>query len=352
MERTIATTGTLGADEQSVLGAKVAGRLQTIAVDVGTRVRRGDLLARIEPRDFELRLRQAAGALAQSRATLGLPLDGDDDQVELESLSAVKEAGAVLNESTRAHDRALDLSRSGILSRAEWDAAEAAHSVATTRYERALEEARTRIAVLSQRRAEYDIGRKQLADADIRAPFDGIVRERIGNVGEYVTAGAPVVSLVASDPLRLHLEVPERLSGQVEVGQGVRVRVEGDDRVYRGRIARLSPSLDERSRTLRVEADVPAQEPLRPGLFARAEIVVADRDDVLTVPSEALVVFAGIEKVLVAQGGKAAEKTVVTGRRAGDRVEIVSGIAAGDLVVLEPGGLRSGQPLAIAAAGR
>jgi len=133
----------------------------------------------------------------------------------------------------------------------------------------------------------------------------------------------------------------------VSTGQVVRLLVEGDTNVYTGRIARLSPALDERSRILRVEADVPGRGSLRPGLFARADIVIDDHQPALSVPAAAMVTFAGLEKIVLADNGKALERSVTTGRRGPDWIEVTSGLKVGDLVVVNPGGLRSGQPLTI-----
>ena len=99
---------------------------------------------------------------------------------------------------------------------------------------------------------------------------------------------------------------------------------------------------------LLIEADVPAQGSLRPGLFARADIVINQREPVLTVPAEAIITFAGLEKVIVVQNGKALEKAVSTGRRQHEAVEVLSGVKADEVVVLSPGALRTGQPVTIA----
>ena len=137
--------------------------------------------------------------------------------------------------------------------------------------------------------------------------------------------------------------MPERECILVRTGQVVHLLVEGDTNTYSGRIARLSPALDEQTRTLRVEADVPRQGSLRPGLFARAQIIVTEHEEALTVPADAIITFAGLEKVVVVQDGKAVEKVVTTGRRGPDWVEVVSGLEAGETVVLSPGSLRTGQ---------
>ena len=183
MERTVLATGSLLAQEQSTLSVKVPGRLTVVAVDLGSAVRQGDLIAQIEPRDYELRVQQAAAALSQARATLGLPLEGEDDRIAPEDTSPVRQAKAVLEEAVANRDRVLSLSQQGISSAAERDTVQAAYKVALNRYETALDDARTRQASLAQRRAELELARKQLADTAVRAPFDGVVQTRIANLG-------------------------------------------------------------------------------------------------------------------------------------------------------------------------
>ena len=343
MPRMIHVNGSLAAQEQSTLSAKVTGRLERLSVDIGSVLRQGELVAQIEPRDYDLGLQQAAAALAQSRAALGLPLEGDDDRIELERVTAVKQAKAVLEEAGKNRDRVKRLSVSGIASQSEVDTVESAHTVALARYEAAIEDGRGRMATVAQRRAELELARKRLADASVRAPFDGTVQARPASVGEYVAAGTPIVQLVKTDPLRLRLEVPERECILVRTGQVVLLLVEGDTNTYRGELARLSPALDDQTRMLRVEADVPREGSLRPGLFARARIIVTEREQALTVPLEALTTFAGLEKVVGVREGKAVEQVIATGRRGPDWVEVLSGLEAGEAVVLSPGSLRTGQ---------
>jgi RND family efflux transporter MFP subunit len=145
--------------------------------------------------------------------------------------------------------------------------------------------------------------------------------------------------------LRFRAEVPERDAASVRMGQQVRVTVEGVSTSFLGRVVRLSPTITEQNRMLIVEAEVANNGTLRPGSFARADIITSDTSKAVTVPTNAIVTFAGIEKVIVVQNGKALEKPVTTGRRAGDWTEIVSGVNVGDAVVLDPGNLQSGQPV-------
>jgi len=343
MERIVTATGILAAEEAATLSVKIGGRLKEIPVDLGSVVKRGDIIAQVEPRDYELRLQQAAAALSQARAIVGLPLEGSDDRFDPEKTSAVKQAKAVLDEAAKNRDRVLSLSRQGIAAPAELDTVEAAYKVALNRYDAAFEDTRTRQAVLAQRRAEFELAHQQLMDTSLRAPFDGAVQGRLANLGEFLAAGAPVVKLVQTDPLRLRLETPERDAAAVRSGQRVRLTAEGDTNVYEGTLTRVSPAIDETSRMLLAEADVRNDGSLRPGLFARAQIITRENDEGLAVPATALITFAGLEKVVTVQDGKALEKIVTTGRRGTGWIEIVTGLKAGESVVVDPGNLRTGE---------
>lgn len=347
MERVVAATGALLAYEQTTLSVKVAGRLQSLAVDLGSGVKAGAVVAQVEARDYELGVQQVEAALAQARATLGLPLEGTDDRIPPEETSPVRQAKAVLEEASKNRDRVLRLAQQGISSSSEQDTVEAAFKVAQSRYQTALDDARTRQAALAQRRAELDLARQQLADTTVRAPFDGTIQARVANLGEYLAAGSPVVRLVKTSPLRLRLEVPERQAVELRAGQTVRFTVEGGTHQHQATLARLSPALTEQSRVLVAEADVPNDGSLRAGAFIRAEVIVATTDRGIAVPSEALVLFAGLEKVVLVRDGKAVERVVETGRRGAGWVEIVSGLEAGTPVVLEPGNLQTGQAVEV-----
>ena len=173
-----------------------------------------------------------------------------------------------------------------LIPKQDLDAAEAALGVAEGRHQEAIETARTRQALLSQRRSELAIAQQQLADSVLTAPFDGAIRERLVSPGDYLAAGAPVAVLVRVHPLRLKLSVPEREALGVRVGQPVELMVEGVPTTHTGKVARISPSISEDNRTLMVEAEVPnADGALRPGSFARAAIVVQSGDPAILVPA-------------------------------------------------------------------
>ncbi|MEP6637586.1 MAG: efflux RND transporter periplasmic adaptor subunit, partial [Acidobacteriota bacterium] len=343
----VTVNGTLVAYDQTTASVKVPGRLRSITVDLGSVVRRGQVIAQVEPQDYNLRVQQAEAALAQARARLGLSPDGRDDNVNPDETGTVRQARAVLDEARVNRDRSEKLVEQGVVARSDFDAADASYKVALSRYQDAMEEIRNRQALLAQRRSELSLARQQLSDTSVYAPLDGIVQEKRASVGEYLAAGAPVVEIVKMDPLRLRAEVPERESQNVRFGQNVRVTIDGDTNVYVGQVMRLSPVIAQQSRMLVVEADVRNSGKLRPGAFAHAEIVTNDAKMAVTVPSKSIVTFAGIEKVIIVQNGKAMEKPVTTGRRSGEWTEIVAGVNVGDQVIVDPGNLQSGQAVEV-----
>jgi RND family efflux transporter MFP subunit len=347
LTQTVTAPGTLAADEQAALSFKVAGRVSEIKVDLGSRARKGQVIATLETTEFKVRLQQAEAALQQARVRLGLPPQGADDRVDPENTSLARQARALLEEAKSNRDRTIQLVNQGIQSRAELDRVESAFKVADSRYQDAIEEVRNRQAVLLQRRSELAIAQQQIVETTLYAPFDGAVRERRASLGEYLNAGAPVATIVRLHPLRLRVETPEREAQGIKAGQSVRVLVEGDQQSYSGRVARLSPAFQEQSRTLIIEAEVDNQNgKLRPGSFAKAEIQTSVTSDVVMVPASAIVTFAGIQKVFSVKDNKAIEKNVVVGRSEGDWV-VVEGLEADAPVVLSPGNLVSGQPVSI-----
>jgi RND family efflux transporter MFP subunit len=344
---TVTVNGTLAAYDQTTVSVKVPGRLRVISVDLGSVVRRGQNIAQLETTDYRLRVQQSEAALAQARVRLGLSPDGTDDRVSIEQTGTVRQARAVLDEAKLKRERAIKLVEQSVISREEYERVDAEYKVALSRYQDAIEEIRNRQGLLAQRRSELALARQQLADSNVYSPLDGVVEQKQVSVGEYLAAGAPLVTIVRMDPLRLRAEVPERESRGIRMGQSVRVSVEGDPVSYMGHVKRLSPTITQQSRVLVVEADVANSGRLRPGSFVRADIVTDEAKVAVTVPTSAIVTFAGIEKVIQVQNGKAIEKPVTTGRRGPDWVEIIAGVNVGEAVVLEPGNLQTGSAVEV-----
>ncbi len=343
-ERTLRISGELVAFEQATLSTKVAGRLDELAVDLGSRVAKGDLLARIDAHDYELRLTQAEAALAAARARLGLSLsDGDGkDDIDPEHVAIVLGARTALDEALREEKRVAEMVHSGVGTQAASDSAHSAVLLAQAKLQDALEEVQNRRAQVLQRRADLALARSQLADTKVLAPFEGAVVARLAGTGDYLPAGAPIARLVRYDPLRLRLDVPEYAAAGIRGGQPLRAELEDGTKVT-GQVARVSPELSAKNRTLLVEGELPNKDgALRPGAFARVEVVLDSAARTLVVPPEALLRFAGLDKLFEVVDGKALERRVRVGRADGQRIEILEGITAGAELVLQPGNLQGG----------
>jgi len=348
ISRTIEVNGTLAAQDEVAVAFKVPGRIDVLPVDLGDVVRQGQVIATLDKTDLRLAVSQAEAALEQARARLGLTPGVDSDSVVAEKTPLVQQARAAFEEARLARARAQQMLDQKLIARADFDTAEANYQIADGRYQDAIDEIRNRQAALLQRKTERELARQMLSDADLRAPIPGAVLMRAGSVGQYVAPGAPVVTLVRMHPLRLQLPVPERAAAGVRIGQEIVLSLEDDGATYRGNVTRLSPAIDPVNRTLMVEAAIPNQSgSLKPGSFVRTSLVTQRGEDALFIPSDSLVVFAGIEKVYLVANGKSAERLVRTGRRQGDRLEVVEGLKAGDRVVLKPGSLVGGVPVIV-----
>lgn len=349
MGRNVLATGTLAADEQVVVGSEVTGRIASMAVDIGSVVKKGDVLAQLDHADYQLRVEQAASGVAQARALLGLPPTGDEDKIDIDKSTQVTQARATLDEAKANLERARALLEKRLIAQAELDGAQATFVRAESGLGAAREEIFQRQAMLRQRRTELALARKQLADSTIRAPLDGTVQERHVSMGELVTAGARVATVVRVNPLRLRVEIPEREAGSVRAGQAVSVSVEGDETRYPGKVARVSPMLNAQNRALVVESEIQNPGTLRAGSFARAEIGVDSEAKALVVPTKSIVVFAGIAKVLEAKKGVIEEHVITTGREANGFTEVLTGLEAGVSIVETPSNLQQGQAVRVVA---
>src|SRR5574342_320375 len=169
LPRAVTVTGTLAADEEVVAGFKVAGRVSEIAVDLGSPVRRGQVLARLDPTDYRIRVAQADAALRQARAGLGLPPEGTDERVDPEKTALVREARAVLDEARLSRERMVQLREKDLIARAELDAAVSRFLVAEGRYQAAVEEVGNRREILAERRQALALARQQEDDTELRA---------------------------------------------------------------------------------------------------------------------------------------------------------------------------------------
>jgi multidrug efflux pump subunit AcrA (membrane-fusion protein) len=333
----VRSQGGLVADELTVIGAPLAGRVAEVSVELGQRVQQGDVLVRLDDTELALRVEQSAAQLGRARAALGLDADERDDAVDVASAPEVLREQARVDEARTQLERLQVLFGRSAISRTDLDAAVAALAVAEATLASARQQVEEKIAIVKVHRAELALAREACSQAVVRAPFDGLVQSRHGSApGASVREGDALVTVVRTDPLRFRGTVPERQALKLREGQPVTVYLDGATAPIKATVARIAPVLDETSRTLLFEADIPNPDGLlRSGLFAQADIVVDAESEALVVPVTSVLEFAGTQKVwLLEPGGRSPRSVPVrTGRRRQGLVEIVSGLSSGDQVV-------------------
>jgi membrane fusion protein, multidrug efflux system len=275
------TTGTLQPNESVELRSEASGRLVEISFSEGDPVRAGDLLARINDDDLQARLRQV-----QARRELV-------EQREFRQRRLLEEGG---------------------VSREIYEAT---------------------VGELDVLQADMDVLRAEIRRTEVRAPFDGVVGFRMVSPGSYLTPDRVITTLQDMDPLRLEFSLPIRYAGRTTRGSRVSFTVEGTDEVYEATIYAIDPALEEDTRTLGVRASVPnPRGRLLPGAFARVEVILEEIPDALAVPSIAVRPSLEGPLVYVYRDGRAHAIPVELGLRTRDEVQIVSGLAVGDRVIL------------------
>ena len=292
---TVRAVGSLEADARVEVKPETSGRVTSIAFREGQEVRRGQVLVRLDEGKLEAQLEAARAALTRARA-------------EAENLRT----------QLRRND---SLVARGAISQQAYDDVRTSYNTAAAR----MEEARANVRLAEQR----------LEDAVIRSPFDGRIGAREFDLGDYLAVGDPLFTVVDDDPMEIQFAVPERYLGSLERGTPVDLTVRSTtDRTFRGVVDFVSPYVDRANRTVALKARVPnpASE-LRAGQFADVQLQLERRSAVI-VPEAAVIPRQEGNSVFLVRGDEATRSAVEVGERLRGIVEILSGVSAGDTVVV------------------
>ncbi len=346
--KTVRTQGSLMADESSVVGAKVAGRVADIPIEFGDHINANDVLARMDTADLELKVAQAEAAHAQVCAVIGLKPQDNLETVKKENSPIVRQEKASLAEAKGSLARVLKLEREDAATLAQIEAAQAEVDIAEARYQASFNAVEEKLATIRVRRAELSLAKQQLEDSTVHAPFAGLVHQRHVAPGSFVTVGQPIATLVRINPIRFRGQIPERMALNLTVGQAVEIQLENEDRPRRSTVKRISPALDEETRSLAFEADFSNDDgKMRAGLFATGEVIIQEDAQVVAIPSAAITEFAGVERVWKVVDGEAREVLIRSGHKRDGLTEILSGLQANDQIVIEAKTLKAGKVEAI-----
>jgi RND family efflux transporter MFP subunit len=329
--RFIRATGTLTAEDQADVAAETAGRVVSTPIERGSRISEGAELVRVVATETDAQLKEAEANAAQIAARLGLAPDGPFD---VNAVPEVQTAKASYDLAQGEFNRIKALLDQRVVSESEYDQRRTQLEATRQQYEAAKNGAAQQFQSLQAARARVTLARKALSDTVVRAPFSGVVAERLVSVGDYVTKGTKVAVVVRVNPLRVLLTIPEQFVSAVAVGQPVDFDVDAyPGRRFQGKVKYVSPALQADRRALAVEAVVPnPNAELKPGLFATARLEQPARSPGILVPTPAVQTSSGTSRVFVLNGDHVDERIVTMGQTVGELVEITNGLKAGERV--------------------
>jgi RND family efflux transporter MFP subunit len=329
--RTLRVTGSFSADEQAQVAAETAGRVVKTPVERGSRVKEGDLLIQISAIQTSAQLDEAQANLARTAAGLGLK---GGEPFNVENVPDVASAKADLDLAEADYKRFKSLLEQRVVSQAEYDQQRSRVDANRSKYEAKRNTALQDFRSLEAARARVAMANKSLADTTVRAPFAGEVVERKVSVGDFVNTGTAVATVVRINPLRLLLTVPEQSVSLVQIGQPVQLQVDAyPGRTFTGTVRYVSPALQADQRALTVEAVVPnADSTLKPGFFATAFIEQPKKTPAVLIDRRVVHEVGTTKRVFVITGDHVEERIVTLGQDVGARVEVVSGLRAGESV--------------------
>ena len=345
LPRFFEATGSLAGDQQTDVAPQTSGKVAAVGVDIGSAVRRGQMLVKLDDAELNLRVEQAATQVEQAKANvrqaeekIGLRPGQAFDPNRVAEVAAAKVA---LDLAQKNLVRAEKLIESGDVSRSFYDEQRARRDQLKEQYDVALAQARQNYAAVEVARtnvanaqSQLALARKNLSYALIVSPIDGFVSERTADLGEYVSPQQKVATIVRINPLRMRIDIPEQAIPEVKVGQSVSVTTSAwPDKNFSGRVARIAPNVSAQSRTLTVEAEIDnSGGALKPGQFATVRILQERADPAVLVPSRAIVTEAGVSRLFVIKDGHAEQRVVQLGQAEGDLIEIKNGVAADEQV--------------------
>ncbi|HTT64615.1 MAG TPA: efflux RND transporter periplasmic adaptor subunit [Bryobacteraceae bacterium] len=327
---TYVAAGTVRARTSAVIAARLSAYVREVRVHTGDQVTEGQMLVTLDTRDLDIAAHRAEAAREEVRTAVP------------EADSAVTAAQANLDLAKVTFGRMQDLFQKKSISNQEFDECSARLKAAQAAYDMAQARRVQLNSKLAQAEQEVRAAEVMRSYADVRAPFAGVVVSKPVDPGTLALPGAPLLTLERSRAYRLEASVGESHLGAIRIGQPVSVALDGVDRTLDARVSEIVPEVDAASRAYTVKIDLPAMSALRSGLFGRATFPLGTRQ-VLAVPAAAVAEHGQLQSVLVADNGIAHSRLITAGEKLKDRVEVLSGLTAGDkLIFPAPQGLVDG----------
>lgn len=331
VRRVVESVGTMFPFDEAIISAEVEGRVDQVAVDLGDEVAKDQVMVHISDEEQKYLVAQNEAQLRQSLERLGLK-DENDRVKDIRETPETRRAQADLFDAEQHYTRVRSLVDQGIGAKSDLDQAQAKYDAMRAGYDATLNQTRNLIQEVQRFKAILDLQRKKLRDTTVRAPFAAVVKERQVTAGQYVRANSPLMTLVKTDPVRLRIEVPERMAPWIKVGQRAEVYVEAfEGRTFEGRVWRIAPTVDQAKRTFIVEAliDNPSGA-LKPGSYARARLATDKSERIQLVPRQAVNYVFGSNKAYVVKNNVVEARDVKLGDQYEEDVEILEGLREGE----------------------
>jgi RND family efflux transporter MFP subunit len=333
IQRNVESVGTFYPMEEAIISAEVEGRAEEVRHDLGDLVNAGEVLVRINDEEQRYQVAQSEAQLRQSLERLGLKTE-KERLLDAREAPDVRRAQAELNEADQRLKRTRSLVDQNIGAKSDLDAANSRQQAMKAAYDSTINQTRNLMQEVERFKAILDLQRKKLRDTTVKAPFRAFVKERQVTVGQFLRANSPLFVLVKTDPIRLRVEIPERMAPWVKLNQQVDISVEAfEGRRFQGKIWRISPTVDQNKRTFVAEVLVAnAAGELKPGSYARAHVPTSRLEKVTVLPQRAVYYIMGSNKAFVVKDGVVDARDVKMGDRFESDVEILEGIEDGDVV--------------------
>ena len=344
----VEAVGTLNPHDEVTVSSEVEGILKDLKVDEGTKVSKDMLLAVIDDTDYNLEMKRAEGVLEAAKSRLQQLLTGARPQEIQLAKAEMDQTLADMGKRKADMERAKKLVQDKYISAQEWDSARTAYEVAVATHQKAKEnyalvvegprkeEIAQARAQLDQSQAALSLARQKLGKTKIFSPLAGIVRVRKVSKGEFLKNGTQLFVIIQSNPIKLRFTLTERDVGRVKIGQEVALRVEAfPEREFKGAVTTIYPSLEEKTRTLLIEALIPNPEgSLKPGFFAKVSLFTGPPQEKVVIPVTAFLYEETKVKIFVEEGGRAQLRDVKLGNKYGELMEILEGVQEGEKVVV------------------
>lgn len=336
VETIIDINGRLFSDLETTVSAEVDGVVESTAKEMGESISSGEMLVKIKDIEYEIKYRQANLDYMQALTKLSIETSSVNvNTVNIENISSVKKARANYENVKSSSWRIAELRKNDLTSKQLQDDIESKLKAAEADLQYARDDAKTQVLSLQGKNAALDLAKKKLADTRVLAPYAGIVQKRLVSAGEYVRVGTPLYSIIKNNPIKFIGGIPENYVSEIATGKSVEVTVDAAKGTFAGKITRISPSSTPENHSVDIEVSIEnAGGVLKPGYFAESKIILDVNPGGIIIPTEALYIFAGVEKVFAVKDNVVQERKIKIGRRYVDRIEVKSGLKGDEMVAV------------------